>query len=295
MTFSNCIFAEGLNTSQYGKGLLVGETTSASTVTIYKNLFAHFSDRIPMIKNGRAQVVNNVIYNGPGNLNIWPEFVETEVELVGNYFLRGVDSDFWWSTTIRLLGPGWPGGSPDPVAAANSEIYLSGNIHPAVGSHPGLRPTNSQPETDVLYVHTSGGSNLPIVTTPLGMPALSNVTDAFQARVDVLANAGAKVPVIPVDDIRVVNDLNSGTGTIEISNPTYPVIPFMQRPAGYDTDVDGMPDTWETVNGLNPNDSSDGPLITGNGYSNLENYLNELAGDTVTIVTLSPPENLRIQ
>ena len=43
-----------------------------------------------------------------------------------------------------------------------------------------------------------------------------------------------------------------------------------------DSDGDGMPDEWETANGLNPNDATDGPAYAENGYTNLENYLNSL-------------------
>ncbi len=46
-----------------------------------------------------------------------------------------------------------------------------------------------------------------------------------------------------------------------------------------DTDGDGMPDEWETANGLNPNDSTDGAATAANGYTNLENYLNSLVAD----------------
>lgn len=58
-----------------------------------------------------------------------------------------------------------------------------------------------------------------------------------------------------------------------------------QRPANWDTDGDGMPDEWETANGLNPNDKSDGAkltLDTAKGwYTNLEVYLNSLVEDIV--------------
>jgi hypothetical protein len=50
-----------------------------------------------------------------------------------------------------------------------------------------------------------------------------------------------------------------------------------------DTDIDGMPDAWETANGLNPNSSADGNTFTLSleGYTNLEVYLNSLVG-TIT-------------
>ena len=60
---------------------------------------------------------------------------------------------------------------------------------------------------------------------------------------------------------------------------------FAQAVAGYgavtgqvkDTAGDGIPDTWETKYGLNPNDASD---ATGDfdrtGYTNIEKYANGL-------------------
>lgn len=54
----------------------------------------------------------------------------------------------------------------------------------------------------------------------------------------------------------------------------FPVLNSLEAPA--DTDGDGMPDEWETANGLNPNDADDGKATAENGYTNLENYLNGL-------------------
>jgi hypothetical protein len=61
----------------------------------------------------------------------------------------------------------------------------------------------------------------------------------------------------------------------------YRVPLFRTRPSGWDTDHDGIPDTWEKAHGLNPSDASDGNKTTLStvGYTNLEMYLNELAGD----------------
>jgi hypothetical protein len=44
-----------------------------------------------------------------------------------------------------------------------------------------------------------------------------------------------------------------------------------------DSDKDGMPDDWETKQGLNPGDSSDASKINNDGYSNIEEYLNSIA------------------
>ena len=60
--------------------------------------------------------------------------------------------------------------------------------------------------------------------------------------------------------------------------------PTGERPAGFDSDGDGMPDEWETLNGLNPNDPSDASLKTvdtKDWYTNIEVYANSLVENIV--------------
>ena len=46
-----------------------------------------------------------------------------------------------------------------------------------------------------------------------------------------------------------------------------------------DSDRDGMPDVWESANGLDPNDAADADLDrNADGYPNIEEYLNVLDG-----------------
>jgi hypothetical protein len=54
--------------------------------------------------------------------------------------------------------------------------------------------------------------------------------------------------------------------------------PTIARPADFDTDLDGMPNIWEEMNGLDPNNAADRNLTTLStlGYTNLETYLNNL-------------------
>lgn len=52
-----------------------------------------------------------------------------------------------------------------------------------------------------------------------------------------------------------------------------------------DSDGDGMPDSFEVANGLNPSDASDAKDISPSGYANIEVYANGLFGET------APPEN----
>ena len=67
-----------------------------------------------------------------------------------------------------------------------------------------------------------------------------------------------------VSDVNGYTEANFGTGS---------------RPAGFDTDKDGIPDEWEKANGLNPNDASDALTYSLDKkvyYTNIEVYANSL-------------------
>jgi hypothetical protein len=56
--------------------------------------------------------------------------------------------------------------------------------------------------------------------------------------------------------------------------------PVEKRPEDFDGDKDGMADDWEMRHGLDPQNSADrNDDMVGDGWTNLEYYLNQLAGD----------------
>ncbi len=74
-----------------------------------------------------------------------------------------------------------------------------------------------------------------------------------------------------VSDVNGYTEANFGTGS---------------RESGWDTDNDGMPDIWETANGLDPNDASDATAYTLDSkgyYTNVEVYCNALVEDLVKL------------
>ena len=101
--------------------------------------------------------------------------------------------------------------------------------------------------------------------------------------------------VINTVDERIINEVRTGKGKIIAwaDNPNDPndgqewfsllanrpiggVAPF-SRPANFDTDGDGMPDTWEVQLGLDPHVADNNGDFDNDGYTNLEEYLNETA------------------
>ena len=93
-------------------------------------------------------------------------------------------------------------------------------------------------------------------------------------------------------DSRIVRETREGTFTYTGSNGSkLGLIDSQKDVKGWpeykqtevlkDSDGDGMPDEWEVIQGLNPNDASDGAKYNlSPEYTNLEVYLNSLVAGT---------------
>jgi hypothetical protein len=94
----------------------------------------------------------------------------------------------------------------------------------------------------------------------------------------VLQKAGASLKRDAVDT-RVVKDVTQHGGKLLDSQEQVGGWPILQPAvAPLDTDQDGMPDAWESAHGLDARNSNDGNAdANGDGYTNLEDYLNSLA------------------
>jgi pectate lyase len=269
MTIQWSIIAEGLSHSthpegEHSKGMHFRGDHS-DNVSIHHNLLAHNMDRSPnIVTTGTFDMVNNVIYDaGRFWTMIKDVFGSPHVNAINNYYKVGPSS---WPEYRR---DGWefvfyPSSSS---LGLDPRLYVHGNI----GPH---RPTDDLAqelvvETESRFMLVDRRYDAPPVTT-------YSAVDAFNI---VLERAGATLPVRDAHDQRVAADARNGTGRI-IDDPSdvgglLTMAPGTPPP---DADLDGMPDAWERENGLNPNDPSDASRdANGNGYTNVEEYLNWLA------------------
>jgi hypothetical protein len=279
ITLSWNIFAEGLVAPYGGHGTLIGDGLSLANpsynISLHHNLYANVEDRNPRLKGcTQAEIINNLGYNW----GFYPGTTMSRSVWVGNHYIKGPNTTSGdWG--IDFLTPNYCTPFPD------ASVYLSNNIGPG-------RPTNTGDEWNIAY----GGPSGPWAPKRTNTPpfSLGNVVadDVNDVKSKLLSGAGATVPYRDSVDIRQINDVNNLTGRF-ISDPSavggWPTIATGTYPT--DADGDGMPDTWETARGLNPNDPSDwNKDRDGDGYLNIEEYINSFF--PAVISSLPPPITL---
>ena len=225
VTFRHCIVSEGLSHSlhpkgEHSKGLLIGD--HSRRVAAIGNLFAHNTERNPLIKGDvSALVANNFIYNpkrhaihfsDPENSGI------SMASIVGNVLIRGIDTlpDLGLNNLLLSAKQG------TTVYARDNAIRVDGVLAPAMP----LGDANA----------------IPVTLSPLTLQATGTVVDW------VLQHAGARPADRDSVDLRVVKDVVDGTGRI-IDSPgevgglpsVSPVVRALTLPAnpGADDDLDG--------------------------------------------------------
>jgi pectate lyase len=301
------IIHEGLYQSGHNKGNRgYGMQWGGQNATFHHNLLAHNYNRSPRFNGARSNdtnvlidYVNNVNYNWGKANSCYGSDIENasnRTNFVGNYYKPGparpgTSSSYFTQSSMSSAQ------STDKVAL----WYMTGNY--IEGSANAAKNTDNYLGLDAS-AYTSKGINATALRSETPFPIAYPVTTetAAQAYQSVLAGAGA----FPRDavDARIVQEVQNGTasgsgvfGTEKgiIDNPEavggYPTYQSLEAPT--DTDHDGMPDTWETLHGLDLNNPDDRNILMESGYTALEVYLNERAGETIEFKTATARPNIQ--
>jgi hypothetical protein len=269
-------------------GQHIGGNRAPKNITLHHNLYANLGSRTPLMQ--RADVFdfqNNVIYNWSGNnASVFGQFALNSSafgNVVNNLWLAGPEGGYPY-LNVGNGGPVRIDGKP--AEAGGTKLYLAGNWGPRA-------PTGSTNDWighgvntwDYYEFKQDGSTHLvdqahydagkPFAVPPVGLDAVSNLLQK------VLATAGAHKPSRDAVDERIVKSVrdNTSTSRLKTTGP-WPVVASTAAPPT-DFDHDGMPDAWEKTHGLDPNDARDGAALAANRYTNVDNYLNELAGDPI--------------
>lgn len=251
ITIQNSIISQGLLSHSAG-----GLIQTDGGVTLYRNLYVDNDTRNNKIK-GVNQYVNNVVYNWSSGAYIMGGDSEgvSYANCESNYFINGP------LNSVAALGG----------ANANFHIYADDNWWDK--NRNGIVDGYLVPQNEY-----SGGPDFQ--TARYNYPIVPKWS-ANMLIDSVLPYVGASLPYRDLADCYVVNEVRSfgkkgnvisNENELSIGIPTsWNVWVGTKRT---DTDNDGIPDAWESANGLNSSDATDAVKKAINGYLNIENYIN---------------------
>src|SRR5574344_751212 len=265
----------------------------------------------------RMDMRNNVLYNWGGNGCYGGE--NMNVNIVNNYYKPGPATNQRSSTIqMRIAGIGirrteYVTTYPDYAPALHKwgKFYVDGNVNTKYATVTndnwtyGIYNQISNSDNDNLY--TQATKDTMKLSSPIDFIHTTTHT-AAQAYDKVVKYAGCCISrdwldTLMIHDTRYGVATYTGTSGKFAGDATnhYGIIDSQEdnKPAGaasdwspwptlvsttapLDTDGDGMPDNYETLNGLNPNDKTDGNKMNAEGYTNLEVYLNSLVNNITT-------------
>lgn len=266
VTVQWCLIGESLRKSVHSKGEHgYGSLVRASGgVTLHHNLWVKNTARNPRLGDN---------YGRPP----WPLFdVRNNVMALWGAVCSGMTGDRLRANYVgNYLKPGPESVRRPPVVltqSADVEYFLADNV---VEGWPEFTENDGR----FFTPQEAGGRRLyRLARTPFPAPPV-RTTAARQAYEAVLAGAGAVRPVRDAVDERIVDEVRRGTGRIIDSTRQVGGWPrYGPAQAPPDADSDGMPDSWEAARGLDPRNGADAAADRdGDGYTNIEEYLNALA------------------
>ena len=247
----------------------------------------------------------NGCYGGPGG---------GQINIVNNYYKTGPAATTNRVTQVTVGASGNAAGHPN-LWTMTSRYYIDGNQMNQTPNFNGWSTISYDSGTytidgerwspdpnhlngeDVTYKKNSSGTDCVRIRldepAPKGEVTTHTAATAFDK---VMSHAGASLDRDEVD-ARYMTEAQNGTATYsgsvtktpgridlvsDVEGYTEANFPTASREAGFDTDGDGIPDAWETANGLNPNDASDAVKFTldpAKFYTNVEVYANSLVQD----------------
>ena len=307
--------AEASTTTYTGHALgSLLQAGSNARISIVKNLYAHLKGRLPRVGTEANKLIipgvgaindfrNDVFYNWLSTAGTGASGQPSANNFIANFYLAGPGGDdpvggANSNLTTRTGGTSLFNGASSSVTKA----FVTGNLKDL--------NKDGDPNDGVAADSSSDFSATLFQATPYDVnPGVTlNATNALQ---NVLHYVGARwwerdydftlnnTNAINTVDERIIHETFTGTGRIMAwaddpynndpnegvewrrllalrADTTSGAAPF-NRPAGWDTDGDGMPDYWEIAHGLDPNVANNNGDFDNDGYTDLEEYLNEIA------------------
>lgn len=307
VTIQNTISAKALDTYNHA----FGSTLGGENCSFMRNLWASNAGRNPSIGwNGIFNFANNVIYNWVHRSVDGGDYTAL-YNIINNYYKPGPLTPKDTPVGHRFVKP--EAGRSKLGYYVFGRVYCNGNVMEGnetvtKDNWAGGVQVEEQPNTDDYTADMKWNEPFPMPSFP--------IMSAKEAYNFVMDNVGANIPKRDIVDQRIIEEVKTGKAYYKegldpesfyqfkyrrLPKDSYKkgIITDIKQVGGYpeykgkaykDSDNDGMPDAWEKANGLNPNDPSDANKdCTGDGYTNIEKYINGI--DTKTKVDWTNPAN----
>jgi hypothetical protein len=273
---------------------------SGNIGSYHHNLLADCTDRNWSLAGGLTQsakyagyldIRNNVVYNWTARTT---DGGVKALNYVNNYYKPCPKNPFVkWLLKLDPINPAW----------GTESYYMTGNVLEGF-----VAETNNWSAFENAWPNAKDPvSEADVRVDRENYPSYVKTQTAREAYTNVLANVGANFPKSDVVDLHIIQDARDGTaeytgtkgptygdrpspnfaGIIDeptddksaLGSPNFPWPDYKTYNVPVDSDHDGIPDDWEKAHGLNPNDPADANRdLNGDGYTNLEKYLNSLVG-----------------
>lgn len=271
--------ASGESEAKHGMGSIL----NGSNVSYTHNLWANHGTRNPRFEGGFSyngvsygntiDFANNVVYNWGHNSGYGGERGKGNTNIVGNYYKPGPNTIEKVNTRIF------------DIDGSTSKYYFKDNV---------MTSSAEVTADNKLGFYDFNASAM--LTAPVELDNPYTATSAETAYNTVMDSVGASYKR-DAQDARLINEVKNGTGRF-VNNEFEAggIIANTGVAAPEDTDLDGIPDEWETAHGMNPGDNSDATLIVTDetksycGYTNIEVYANDILGEW-TESTVTPEKN----
>lgn len=286
ITLQRCLISEALNVAghrKYPAGAEHGYAASIGGMTgsFHHNLLANCAGRNWSLAGGLDKqkrhtgwldLRNNVVFNWK---NRTTDGGAAKVQFVNNYYKPGPATKWFYvirpeQEWVHLYGP--------------QEYFIAGNV------------LEGRVRSSDRLGGFAGWKNVPAEDYVREEPFFESFVETESAEAayeNVLRDVGCSVPQRDLHDQRILREVRDGKCEFSGSVTGLPGLPDTQddvggwedypevkRPEDWDTDADGLPNAWERQRGLNPADASDGQGDDdGDGYTNLEEYLNAIVGE----------------
>jgi hypothetical protein len=305
--------AEAQTTTYTGHALAhLLQAGSNAKISVLNNLYAHQKGRLPRVGSevgtgAYNDFRNNVFYNWMGTAGSGASGQPSFNNFINNFYLAGPGGDGpVGGVNSNIVFSAGGTGIFNGADSTLTRVYRTGNFKDT--NKDGVPQFGTSADGDYITImSTNTAYDVNIGLTLSAPDAFTNVLRYVGSRwwtrpyVFTLGNTSAITTndIAAYIDERLIHETITGTGKIIAwaddpfnDDPTEGVewrsllalradtvtgaAPF-NRPAGWDTDGDGMPDNWEIEHGLNPYVPDGNGDFDNDGFSNLEKYLHDIA------------------